>query len=282
VAIGGLIAVVVTEVLDSGIRSRSDVEHRLGARYLGAIPDLRLSSGPGRGINEYPEAYIVNHPLSAFAESIRSLRTAVTLARRSRPKVLAITSSLPQEGKTTMTMCLARALAMSGASTVLIDCDLRRHSSSNVLLADREGLLLEVLAGTRPVSEALLPDTVTDLQILGCTQPLTGGSDPLTSDTLEALLAELRARFDYIVIDTAPLLGVADARTVAKHADAVVLLARWRRTSMRSVDAALDLLISVGASVAGVALAQVNVAKFGSSREELYGYQKQFKGYYTE
>lgn len=279
--LGGAIAVFVSEIFDSGIRSRSDIEHRLGARYLGAVPDLRLGNAEHKGVADYPEAYVVTHPLSAFTESVRSLRAAVTLARRRRPKVLALTSALPQEGKTTTTMCLARVMAMSGASTVLVDLDLRRHSSSTVLLGGREGRLLEVLGGKLAMSDALVKDEATELMILGVTQDMTQGSDPLTPEALASLLAELRERFDYIVLDTGPLLGVADARTAAKQADAVVLLARWRRTSMRSVDAALDLLISVGAKVAGVALTQVNVAKFGSSRDELYGYQKQFKGYYT-
>jgi len=279
---GGIAAAIVMEFLDAGIRSRLDIETRLGAQYLGAIPDIRKQGIDTPSDNaEGPEGYLVDRPLSAFAESVRSLRTAVTLGDRTRPKVIMLASALPVEGKSTTTLCLARSLALSNASTLLIDCDLRRHSASNRILGDRQGRLLEVLDGTVALKDALHKDYRSDLQILGSTQELADRVDPLTPEAVAALLAEARELFDYVIIDTAPLLGVADARTVARYADAVVLLARWRKTSLRAVDAALDLLVSVDAKVAGVALTQVDVTKFGSSREELYGYQKQFKGYYA-
>lgn len=278
---GGIIAIAVAEFLDTGVKSRSDVEHRLGATYLGAIPDIRTNLKAQDDPLESPEAYIVARPLSAFAESVRSLRTAVTLGRRTKPRVLAVTSALPEEGKSTTTLCLARSLAMSGASTLLIDCDVRRHSASERLLVDREGRLLDVLAGALPLEAAIHKDYETELRILGLTIDLGNQVDPLTPEALSQLLAVARTKFEFVMIDTAPLLGIADARTVAQLADAVVLLARWRKTPIRAVDAALDLLVSVEANVAGVALTQVDVNKFGSSREELYGYQKQFKGYYT-
>lgn len=280
--VAGTVVAIVIEILDAGIRSRADVETRLGAQYLGAIPDIRKQGIDIVSDNaEGPEGYLVDRPLSAFAESVRSLRTAVTLGGRTRPKTIVLASALPVEGKSTTTLCLARSLALSNSSTLLIDCDLRRHSASNRILGDREGKLLDVLDGRISLTDALQKDYRTDLQILGSTHDLGDRVDPLTPDAVVALLSEAKEMFDYVIIDTAPLLGVADARTVARYADAVVLLARWRSTSMRAVDAALDLLVSVEANVAGVALTQVDVAKFGSSREELYGYQKQFKGYYA-
>jgi len=96
------------------------------------------------------------------------------------------------------------------------------------------------------------------------------------------MLQQLRDRFDYVVIDTAPVLGIADARAVASQADVCVLIARWAHTSMRAADAALDLLLGARATVAGVALTQVDIRKFGSTgQEDVYGYHKKFKGYYV-
>lgn len=277
----GLLAVAVTEFLDGGIRTKLDVEKRLGARYLGAIPDVVSTLG-GLRSTELPQDYVVSHPMSTFAESLRSLRASATLRGNRRPKVIALTSALPREGKTTTAVCLARTLAMSGASTVLVDCDLRRHSASDLLLNDRPGLLAEVLAGSVKVSEALLKDSDTDLAILGVTDAPGDGRDLLAPEYVGRLLTELRGLFDYVVIDTAPVLGIADARAVASQADAVILLARWRHTSLRAADTALDLLLASQAKVIGVALTLVDIRKYASTgHEDLYGYHKKFKGYYV-
>ena len=275
------LAVAIIEFLDSRVKTKLDVERRLGARYLGAIPDL-ASTLDGLRNSEEPQDYVVSHPLSSFAEALRNLRASVTLRGNRRPKVIAICSALPREGKTTTAVSLARTLAMSGVSTVFVDCDVRRHSASDILLHGREGQLHQLLAGTVTLDAALLEDDVTDLKILGSCEPPLDGRDLLAPEAVAAVLAQLRERFDFIVIDTAPVLGIADARAVASQADVSVLIARWAHTSLRAADAALDLLIGARATVAGVALTQVDIRKFGSTgQEDVYGYHKKFKGYYV-
>ena len=277
----GFAGVAAVEFLDGGIRTKLDVEKRLGARYLGAIPDVASTLG-GLRVTEAPQEYVVSHPLSTFAEALRSLRASTTLRGSRRPKVIALTSPLPREGKTTTAVCLARALAMSGASTVLVDCDLRRHSASDIVLDGRLGRLPEVLGGTLSIDEALLPDTLTDLQLLCTGDVIPDGRDLLAAELVGPFLAQLRARFDFVVIDTAPVLGIADARSVASQADAVILLARWGQTSLRAADTALDLLLAAQAKVIGVALTMVDIRKYASTGyEDLYGYHKKFKGYYV-
>ncbi len=279
-AFGG-IGIALAEYLDGGVRTKQDVERRLGVRYLGALPEIG-STLDGMRVTEGPQDYIVSHPQSMFAEALRSLRASVTLRGRHRPRIIAVTSALPREGKTTTAVCLARTLALSGASTVLVDCDIRRHSASDMLLAGQPGQLLEVLAGTVSLDAALARDSQTDLFILGTTESANDGRDLLGVEALAALLAKLRERFEFVVIDTAPVLGLADARVVASKADTVLFLARWRATSMRAADAALDLLIDADARVAGVALSLVDIRKYASTgQEDVYGYHTKFKGYYT-
>ena len=277
---GGVASVGLAEFLETSVSTRADVERRLRARYLGALPQLQSTVDEARGL-EGPEDYVVSHPLSSFAESFRSLRAAATLRGHRSPKVLAITSALPLEGKTTTAVCLARTLAMSGARTLLLDCDLRRHGASNLLLEDRPGLLPDVLSGTVPLNSSLVRDGATNLQFLGVSETPRDGRDLLAPNLIRILLAELREQFDYIVIDTAPVLGVADARSVAREADATIFLARWRRTSIRAADAAIDLLLGAEAKIVGLALTQVDVNKFGSNDEDLYGYHPKLAGYYA-
>jgi len=277
----GVLGVALAEFIDSGIRTKQDVERRLGARYLGAIPDV-ASTLPNLRRLEPPQDYIVSHPQSIFAEALRGLRASVTLRGRRRPKVIAVASALPREGKTTTAICLARTLALSGATTVLVDCDIRRHSASDILLGDRPGRLLDVLAGEASLDAALIKDRDTDLTILGVSANAEDPRDLLSADALAELIAALRARFEFVVIDTAPVIGLADARVVASHADTVLFLARWRKTSLRTVDTALDMLIAAEAKVAGVALTLVDIRKYASTgHEDVYGYYQKFKGYYT-
>lgn len=277
----GVLAIVLVEYLDSGIRTKSDVERRLGARYLGAVPELSSTLGTIRS-REAPEDYVVSHPQSTYAEALRSIVAAITLRGNRRPKVIAVTSALPREGKTTTSVSLARVLAMSGARTVLVDADIRRHASSDLLLRGRQGDLTKVLDGTMTIAQALLKDEETDLYILCSSGAPTSGRDLLTPEIVGQLLAELKSSFDYVVIDTAPVLGVADARVVASKVDATLLLARWGETSLRAADTALDLLLGSNAKVYGVALTMVNIKKYASTgHEDVYGYHKQFKGYYV-
>ncbi len=277
----GVVAIVISEVLDSRIRTKSDVERRLGARFLGSVPDVE-STLDGLRLTEAPHDYIVSHPLSSFAEAMRNLRTSVTLRGNRRPRVLAVTSALPREGKTTTAVCLARTIAMSGASTILVDCDIRRHSASDILLDGRAGRLIDVLLKRVTLDDAIVADSGTDLKLLGVSSSEQASGDVLNANAVATLLIELRARFDFIIIDTAPVLGIADARSVASQADAVLLLARWKQTSLRAADAALDLLLGAQAKVYGVALTMVDITKFGSTgQEDIYGYHKKFKGYYV-
>jgi capsular exopolysaccharide synthesis family protein len=277
----GVLAIALAEYLDNGIRTKVDVERRLGARYLGAVPEVG-STLPNMRRMEPAQDYIVSHPQSIFAEALRGLRASLTLRGRRRPKVIAIVSALPREGKTTTAICLARTLALSGARTVLVDCDIRRHSASDMLLGDSRGQLLDVLAGNLLLDKALVKDRDTDLAILGVSSSAEMAGDLLATDALVDLLGTLRGRFEYIVIDTPPVIGLADARVVASHADTVLFLARWRKTSLRTVDTALDMLIAANARIAGVALTLVDIRKYASTgHEDVYSYYGKFKGYYT-
>ena len=275
----GVLGVALAEFIDGAIRTKQDIERRLGTRYLGAVPDI-TSTLPNRRKAEPPQDYIVSHPQSIFAEALRGVRASLTLRGRRRPKIIAVASALPREGKTTTAICLARTLALSGASTVLVDCDIRRHSASDILLGDRPGRLLDVLSGTLSVEAALVQDSITDLRILGVAGDLEDPRDLLTSENLATLFADLRARFEFVVVDTAPVIGLADARVVASQADTVLLLARWRKTSLRTVDTALDMLIAADAKIGGVALTLVDIRKYASTgHEDVYGYYRKFEGY---
>ena len=151
-------------------------------------------------------------------------------------------------------------MAMSGQSVVLVDCDLRRPRVSALLFrSPPENGLLEVLDGKAHLDQALVQDDKTTMAVLAVTKPPNTARDVCGSPAMDALIQELRSRFDAVILDTAPVLAVADTRVLAAKVDVVVVLARWRRTSRNAVREAVTALDSVGASVAGVALTMMDL-----------------------
>lgn len=276
----GFVAIGVAEYLDGSIGTREDVENRLDAPYAGGIPDLGSAAArDSRGVP--PHLYVLSHPFSSFTESLRAVGSFALKRGGAEAKVLAITSALPREGKTTLSICLARVMAMGRSRVVLVDADLRRHSVTNILLPNHEERLLRVLDGTLPIEQALVKDDATELWILPTTGP-TDTQDYLTPDRVARLFAMLRERFDVIIVDTAPVLGVVDTRVLAQHADATLLIARWRQTAVKAAQTALDTLDQTGAKVGGVALSMVDIRRYASTgHADTYGYHKKFTGYYV-
>lgn len=284
--LAGFAAIAIAEYVRGGIRTKSDIEKRLRVRYAGAIPTLESTLGKERA-TEPPEEYVVSHPFSIFAESLRALQAFMMLGGAkasggSSGRVIAITSALPQEGKTTTSTCLARTTAMGGARTVLVDCDLRRRGSSAFLVKGPRPGLYEYLRGEASLDEALVLHEPSGMYLLGTAAPQPDARDPLTPENLARMTAELRQRFEVVILDTAPVLGVADARAVAACADRVLVITRWSKTSIDAVEATIDILLAAGAKISGVALSQVDIAKYASTgHNDIYNYQRQFRGYYV-
>lgn len=279
--ISGLLAIAGAEYLDGGVRTKTDVERRLRLRYLGAVPTLASTLGKMRS-TDAPQDYVVGHPMSSFAESLRSLRANIQGRSRTTPKVIAITSALPREGKSTTSMALARTLALSGLSTVLVDCDIRRRSVSESLLPDDWDGLVALIDGKMSLDEALYKDSATELHILGTTRLPDAARDLLPEPRIDEFLGKLRNRFDVVILDTAPVLGIAETRRLAAAADAVVLLAHWKKTSISAARAATELLINANVPLRGLAITMVDIRKFASvGQGDSYNYHKKFKGYYV-
>ncbi|THD77666.1 MAG: capsular biosynthesis protein [Phenylobacterium sp.] len=277
---GGLGSVVLVEILDAGLATADDVERRLGAPYLGSIPVL---SSVAEDNSEAPIDYVVSKPLSGFAESFRSLQAAILHARVDDPvKVVAITSALPGEGKTLTAMCLARSAALQGRRVLIIDCDLRRRTVNRMLQAEPQIGLLEVLNGEATLQQATSLDAASGAHVLPLAASKFTPRDVFGSSAMDRLLAEVRGRYDLVVLDTAPVLPVADTRVLAPKADLVVFLARWRKTPEPAIQAAFRMLDSPGVILGGVVLTLVDMkqqAKYG------YGdpgyYYAEYKKYYV-
>jgi len=266
----GLLLAFAVEQLDHGFRSMEQIERWTGVAGLGLVPALRGIRKLGRR----PEQEVVDRPVSAYTESIRTLRTGLMLADVDRsPKVVLFTSALPGEGKTSLSLSLARLAAQTGETVVFLDTDLRKPRAHRALDLPGAPGLVEVLAGEVSLDEAIAADAATGLAFLGAGRGAPNPPDLLNSDHMRALIEELTGRYDLVVLDSSPLVAVSDARILARYADKTAFVVRWADTRREVVMNAMKQLLKADADLAGVVLSQVNVKSHAR-----YGYGD--SGYY--
>lgn len=257
--IAGVFLAIVAELFDSNISSSEDVENKLGSNPIGSVPLIRTAGLLGIG-QTTPADFLVENPLSAYAESIRYLRAAIAFSDLdSETKTVAITSSLPDEGKTSLALSLGRMSAMSGSRTLVIDGDFRRRQLTEMAGMKPEIGLVEHLFGAGQLSEAIVKDHKTMLDVLPLSLNGHTPHDVFGTRAFDELLARLRAMYDLILIDTGPLLLMAEARVVAGKVDKAILVVRWRQTTRSAARQSLTLLRNFKADVLGVTLNMVDL-----------------------
>lgn len=252
----GLAVGFLAEALDEGFGSAEDVERKTGVTALASIPQIRrreMRELPAA--SQHPAAFLIERQMSAFTEAFRVLRTTILFAAgQPKTQVVAVTSALPNEGKTTVSLSLARVSALSGQRVLLIDCDLRRRSLKEVLDIEPQVGLLQVLSGEVGWRQALYQDEATGM----CVLPVSGSGftakEIFGAEDMSRLLAELRNSFDLIIMDCAPVLAVAETRVAVAKADCAVVVTRWQKTPIRAVRTTLQQLHDAGANIRGVAL----------------------------
>lgn len=258
--------------LDNTIRVAEQIEEKLGQSVLGVIP---LEGKLGKNVSATSLYLQKGH--AAFAESVRSLRTSFVLAGLDKPhQVTIVTSSLPGEGKTTISSNLALALGQM-ERVLLIDADMRRPSLATEFgFAKGTDGLAELVAGT-----ASLEDCTHQLDKLGIDLITAGAVPPnpldlLSSKRFDGLLAELREKYDQIIIDSAPTQAVSDSLVLSTKADALIYVIKSDATPANVAVNGLQRLMKVGAPIIGVALNQ-----FDASVASHYGYYgSNSHGYY--
>lgn len=275
----GLAFAWVAERLDSGFRTVAQIEHLLGVPVLGTLPEL-----PGVAkAHEQAADRVVDKPLSSFAEAVRGLQMGLVLSNvDKRPKVILVTSSVPDEGKTTVALSLARTAAHSEQKVLLLDCDFRRPSLAGAMgMTEKRDGLTEILAGEATLEKCLIRDPRSSVLFLPTSRMSASPPDVLGSAAMEKLITGLKSQFDMIVIDSAPLLPVNDTKILARLVDAVLFVVRWEKTPRDAVSNAARALADVQAPVAGVVMARADAERY---RYYSYGYQSyySYNKYYGE
>ncbi|WP_396273452.1 GumC family protein, partial [Hyphomonas sp.] len=276
--IGGGLA-LLAEMFDMKISSTEDVERKLGANPIGSVPLIRTASFLGLSQTN-PADYLVENSLSAYAESIRYLRAAIAFSDLdSETKTVAICSSLPDEGKTSLTLSLGRMSAMSGSRTLVIDGDFRRRQLTETAGLKPEIGFVEHLFGAGQLSDAIVKDRKTMLDILPLSQNGHTPHDVFGTRAFDDLLQRLRSMYDLILIDTGPLLLMAEARVIAGKADKTILVVRWRHSARSAARQSLALLRNFKADLLGVTLNMVDLNRRRHHRDPGATY-KAYRKYY--
>jgi capsular exopolysaccharide synthesis family protein len=262
-------------------RDPEEIAEMLGVTILTHIPFFRgrIRKAAKGEINPYkdldPHLAVVHSPASITAEAIRSCRTSIFFETSNDGpggKIIQVTSPLPGDGKSTIAGNLACSIAQSGKSVLVIDCDLRRPQlTDNFALADATGLT-HVLNGDCDPDEASHATPLSTLRVMPSGPIPANPAEALTLPEMHDLLELVREQYDYVIVDTPPLLVVTDPSIMASMVDGVIVALRVRRKSKPNARESMNILRAVGAKILGIV---INNSDESSASDGYRGY-----GYY--
>ncbi len=269
----GLVAgaglVILREVRQTGFRTADQLEGATGTTVMGQIPRI-----PIRRRGQLLK-YLQNKPASAAAEAIRNLRTSVLLSNVDNPpRVIMFTSSVPGEGKTTVSVATAQNFAGLGKKVLLIDGDIRRLTLAEYFGLPETGGLLAAVAGDVALKDAVQSPEGLNIDILLGDKTKVNAADLFSSERFSRFLAEAREEYDVILIDTPPVLVVPDARVIGQSADAILYVVHWDETGAAQVRDGLRMFAQVNLGISGLVLSQVD-----AKRMRKYGHGGSYGSY---
>lgn len=242
----------------NAFRTGREIEGLLGVPNFATVPMARKTSSER----------VVRKPRSSFSEGIRAVFAGLQLMRGGQPKVVMVTSSVPDEGKTSIAVALGRLVARSGGRVILVDCDLRHPSVAGLFGArSMEAGLADVLVGNCDLATILRRDPLSPLEFLPVAAPVEHSADLIGSQALKNLIQVLRLHYDLVILDTAPVLPIADARLLSRLADKAIYVVEWNKTPPEAVQSGISSLRSAGADVGGTVLNKADMR-----RHAIYSY----------
>jgi capsular exopolysaccharide synthesis family protein len=255
-AILGAMAALIAERFSSLVNTADDVERKTGLSLLTSIPLLKpqdLKALPDD--QHHPAGFANANQRSAFTESVRLLRSRIVRGRlHPNVKVVAMASAVSGEGKTSTALTLARVAAWSGQRVLVIDCDVRGSALNALLGIDPKFGIVEALRGEAAWRSIVGCDDFSPAHIIPASNAGFTNRDVFGSREMIKLIEDVSREYDLVLLDTPPILALAEARDIALLADGVVLVARSGKTSVAALRTACRELDAIGANVLGVAL----------------------------
>jgi capsular exopolysaccharide synthesis family protein len=270
----GVLLALAVDMMDATYRTAEQIERALRVPVLSYIPAMSKA-----GTGEDVASLALRNPSSAFAEAVRTILTRLLLTNLDRPaKTIALVSSEPEEGKSTLALAIARLESRVGRKVLLIDADIRRSRTAQVLRVRSEPGLLDILSGSVRPEQAIQAEPQSGLHVIvsGDYKKHVNYSDFVVSDAspLRELLCQLGRDYDAIFVDTPPTLALVDAQILATVVDTSILIVAWGKTLRKTVAATVSIMRSSGAVIGGVILNMVD-------RRKLEGYYAEEAAYCT-
>ncbi|TFW54451.1 polysaccharide biosynthesis tyrosine autokinase [Bradyrhizobium sp. MOS001] len=277
------------EMMDRVFRTSAQIESTLGLPCLSLVPALRAKRTWAWSLDHDMRrrrvsssstfhGTVVGKPLSRYAESIRAIKLAIDLnPSKASNKVIGITSTLPNEGKTTIAASLAQLIAHSGKSCIVVDGDLRNPSLSASLAANATTGIVDVISHNRSLEETIWRDQKTNLAILPAVSPMPvlHTSEVLAADSMRKLFDQLRSTYDYVIVDLPPLTPLVDVRSTTTFIDCYVLVVEWGQTKVEVVKHALHTAPNVYECLIGAVLNKTDI-------KAMSRYDTQCRDYYRD
>ncbi|WP_225009896.1 GumC family protein [Novosphingobium percolationis] len=256
--------VFVREQFNDSIRVPEDVENKLEMALLGVIPGAR---------DDDPDAAL-SDPKSAVTEAYNSLRGSLMYSTsEGLPRVIQVTSAQPAEGKTTTSLALATGFARMGRTVLLIDADMRRPSVHRRVDLSNDAGLSTLLTSHVPLIDVALPTAIPNLSVLPSGPVPPSPTELLSSNRLEDLLTEGARHFDTVIVDSPPVLGLADAPLMSALVDGVVFVVEANRNRRGSLRGAIRRLRAMRPIILGAVLTKFEATKAGNQYySDYYGY----------
>lgn len=290
-ALGGIAcgfgAGALREILDRAIRTTDQLETALGLQCLAVLPVIKSQAGNAeqrslksrsRRIERThgPLWVTVEEPLSRFTEGVRAIKVAIDLEGITKGnKVIGITSTLPNEGKSTVATNLAQLIAHAGQKVILIDGDLRNPALTRALAPGARAGLVELVSDKSDVSDVVWTDHSTNMQFvpIKLKRRLEHTNEFMASDAIKAWFSRLRQNYDYVIVDLPPLAPVVDVRSSAHLMDSIVFVVEWGVTNVDVITHSLHQSQGIRDKVMGTALNKVDMTalrRFENNREDYY------------
>ncbi|WP_105103529.1 GumC family protein [Microbulbifer pacificus] len=277
-AMMGVMLAFLFEALNDGVRNPDDVESKLSQRMIGLLPWVEHQKDERLSLRTFFQS-----GQHQFSEAVRTLRTSLVLSHLEKPaKVISVTSSIPGEGKTTVSENLAFSLVQM-EKVLLIDADMRRPSvGKDFGLPIYQPGLSNLIAGSASFDECVHRDENSGLDVIPAGAVPPNPQELLASPRFEQLLRELGEKYDRIILDTAPAQVVSDALVVSRVADSMLYVVKSDSTRQKVITDGIGRLLQVGAKIDGVVLNQVDTSSKSSGYGEYYGYYGGRYGYGAE
>lgn len=304
-----LIVIFTLNYLDNSVRTPEDLNNALKLPCLGVVPSFELDSvsmspmlekklleayAKGKEDEEDESVGISNLPVqtpkepgitflkdpkSLASESYRTIRTAVLLSQAGEPpRTLLVTSAQSAEGKTTSSVNLAASLASAGGKVCILDADLRRPSVGKYFsLEDNLPGLVEVITGQATIDEVSRDDVVQRITVIPSGKIPPNPAELLGSREMVQIIDELASKYDYVLIDSPPILPVTDSVILSRYVDGVIMVVKGSSTPRKVAKDAKERLLSVGARMLGVILNDVDVTS-----GDYYYYNRYYHKYHRE